>query len=74
MEEIMKKEKHVYTPQTDEELNAIGNELARTLRMKIDEAASPDCSGNIRWITTEGNKTGLGLLRTLKSKLVGLDL
>jgi hypothetical protein len=47
-------------------LNDAGDRLANLLGMKVDRDASPDSDGRTRWITSVGNKTGLGLFLTLE--------
>ena len=47
----------------ENKLNASGDRMAELLCMKREEQL--DTQGRIRWETTEGSKTGLGLIRTL---------
>lgn len=54
------------TLQDENKLNAVGDELAHMLFMSVDREASPDSQGRTRWRTTVGNKTGLGLMRTIE--------
>jgi hypothetical protein len=59
-------------PITEEnKLNEVGDRLATLLGMKVDHEASPDSQGRTRWRTTIGNKTGVGLLRTIESHIAG---
>jgi len=54
------------TPAEEEKLNAVGDKLACKFKMSFDGATSPDSQGRHRWKTTEGTKTGIGLLRTIE--------
>ena len=57
------------TPEEEAKANAFGDKLAReVLGLKVESAYSPDSRGRTRWKMAEsiGNKTGLGLLRTLE--------
>jgi hypothetical protein len=54
------------TPTEEKQLNDFGDQIAATLMMQEDKENSPDTQGRKRWKTTEGNKTGLGLMRTLE--------
>ena len=47
----------------ENKVNDAGNRMAVLLGMKREEQL--DTQGRIRWETTEGSKTGLGLIRTL---------
>ena len=50
----------------ENKLNKIGDELAERLNIPLDSDNSPDSTGRKRWSLRDGNKTGLGLLRTLE--------
>ena len=54
-------------PAEEAKLNAAGDKLAEMLHMKRDNDASPDSQGRIRWKTTYGNKTGIGVIRSIES-------
>lgn len=59
-------------PITEEnKLNEVGDRLANLLGMKVDHDNSPDSQGRTRWRTAIGNKTGLGLIRTIESHVAG---
>jgi hypothetical protein len=47
----------------ENKLNDAGDRMAVLLRMKREDHL--DTQGRIRWETTEGFKTGIGLIRTL---------
>jgi hypothetical protein len=65
------------TPLEEEKLNQFGDEMAEMLGMKLDTEATPDAFGRKRWKTSVGNKTGIGLFRTLErfagEKLVEIE-
>lgn len=57
------------TPEEEAKANDFGDKLAReVLGLKVENTYSPDSLGRTRWRMAEGigNKTGLGLLRTLE--------
>jgi len=54
------------SPAEEEKLNTVGDKLACKFKMSFDGATSPDSQGRHRWKTTEGTKTGIGLLRTIE--------
>ena len=56
-------------PKEEAKANAFGDKLAREVfGLQVDSAYSPDSQGRIRWKMAEGigNKTGVGLLRTME--------
>lgn len=57
--------------QEEAKLNEVGDRLANMLGMQVDSAYSPDSQGRTRWKTSVGNKTGIGLLRTVESFIAG---
>jgi hypothetical protein len=55
------------TPEEEAKANVFGDKLAQdVLGLEIDRSASPDSQGRIRWKLPGGNKTGVGLLRTME--------
>ena len=54
------------SPAEEAKLNTVGDGIARALKMSVDYDASPDSQGRTRWRTNIGNKTGIGLLRTIE--------
>ena len=55
-----------FTPDQEAVLNNIGDKLARMLQMRIYSDKPRDSMGRTRWATSEGDKTGLGLIRTIE--------
>ena len=55
------------TPEEEAKANALGDKLAQDV-LGLREATqwSPDSMGRKRWYLPDGNKTGLGLLRTIE--------
>jgi hypothetical protein len=53
-------------PNEEAKLNAVGDKLAEMLNIPLDSAYSPDSQGRKRWRIEGGNKTGVGLLRTIE--------
>jgi len=61
------------TPAEEEKLNAVGDKLAEILNIPAHLGEGMffglDTQGRHRWKTTEGTKTGIGLLRTIERVL-----
>jgi hypothetical protein len=54
-------------PKEEAKANEFGDKLAReVLGLQVDRNASPDSQGRTRWKMPGGNKTGVGLLRTME--------
>ena len=49
----------------ENKLNDVGDRLANMLGLRIVRVK--DTQGRIRWATNHGDKTGIGLLRTIES-------
>ena len=58
------------TPDQEAALNAIGDKLARMLQMHTNSDKPRDSMGRTRWLTADGDKTGLGLIRTIEGFFV----
>lgn len=56
-------------PAEEAKMNAVGDKLAEALNIPFDNAYSPDAQGRKRWAVQGGNKTGIGLLRTIERVL-----
>jgi hypothetical protein len=56
-------------PAEEAKMNAVGDKLAEALNIPFDDAYSPDSQGRKRWAIAGGNKTGIGLLRTIERVL-----
>lgn len=56
----------VETKYTEEQLNAMGDQLAKVLKLRW---APPGSDGRARYDTEWGSKTGVGLIRTLDTML-----
>lgn len=59
-----------FTPDQEAVLNNIGDKLARMLQMRIHPDRPRDSMGRTRWLTTDGDKTGLGLIHTIEGFFV----
>lgn len=56
---------------TEDQLNALGDKLAEKLGLL--DRGDVDTQGRVRWFTEDGEKTGLGLLRTLARYLSEIE-
>ena len=57
------------SPAEEAKLNKVGDAVARALELCVDHNASYDSQGRTRWKLNIGNKTGIGLLRTIERVL-----